>query len=148
MLHCTALCYRELRPSTGGLSTGTLLVTRPWHMYTGRYRGLFNRPGVARAVLQTPSLLIHSVSWWSFSSKSSKCLYFKTVRARELKFWENIQLNILLVHYNFLLVQPIQFLIGPIWFLIGPTNTISYWSNMIISYRSNTIPYWSNQYDF
>ena len=32
------------------------------HNKTGRYRGLFNRPGVAGAVLQTPLLLIHSVS--------------------------------------------------------------------------------------
>ena len=51
---------------------------------------MFYRPGVARAVLQTPLSLIHSFSQPSFSSKSSKCLHSKTVIAMELKFWENV----------------------------------------------------------
>ena len=46
----------------------------------------FNRPGVAGAVLQTPS----SLSDWSFSSQSWKPHYSLAVRARELKFWENV----------------------------------------------------------
>ena len=35
-------------------------------------------------------LLIHSVSDWSFSSKSSKYHKSQIGRARELKFWENV----------------------------------------------------------
>ena len=51
---------------------------------------MFDRPGVAGAVLQTPLLLIQSVSELSFSSKSS--LYYKsqTVWARAQNFWENV----------------------------------------------------------
>ena len=52
---------------------------------------IFNRPGVARAVLQTPLWLIISVSESAFSSKSSKYHKSQTVRARDLKFWENVQ---------------------------------------------------------
>ena len=45
-----------------------------------------NRPGVAGAVLQTPSTFINS----SCSSQSSKHCLSQTVKARELKFWENV----------------------------------------------------------
>ena len=51
---------------------------------------IVNRPGVAGAVLQTPSSFIHSVSQWSFSSESSKYHKSQTVRARELTFGENV----------------------------------------------------------
>ena len=51
---------------------------------------LINRPGVARAVLQTTFSLINWLSHSSFSSRSSKHYNSQTVRARELKFWENI----------------------------------------------------------
>ena len=47
---------------------------------------IFNRPGVAGAVLQTPLSLI----WSSFSSRSSNHFPAQTKRARELKFWENV----------------------------------------------------------
>ena len=40
--------------------------------------------------LQTPPSLIDLVSESSFSSKPSKHHYNQTVRARELKFWENV----------------------------------------------------------
>ena len=53
---------------------------------------IFHRPCVAGAVLQTPLLLINSVTQSSFSSKSSKYLHSKTVKARELTFWENVHL--------------------------------------------------------
>ena len=55
---------------------------------------VFNRPGVAGAVLQTPLSLIESVSQfvsqWAFSSKSSKYCKSQSGRARELPFWENV----------------------------------------------------------
>ena len=51
---------------------------------------IVNRPGVARVVLQTPLLLIQSVSQWSFSSEPSKHHYNQTVRARKLKILENV----------------------------------------------------------
>ena len=51
----------------------------------------FNRPGVAGAVLQTLPLPIKSVGQSSFSSKSSKHHNSKTVKPRELKFWDNVQ---------------------------------------------------------
>ena len=50
---------------------------------------IFNRPGVAGAVLQTPLLLIHTFINSSFSSKPSKYHYTQSIRAKELKFWEN-----------------------------------------------------------
>ena len=43
---------------------------------------VINRPGVGGAVLQ--------VTYSSFSSQSSKHHYSQAIRARELKFWENI----------------------------------------------------------
>ena len=55
-------------------------------------QSIINRPGVAGAVLLSPLLLIQSVTDWLFSSKSSKCLPSKTVIARELKFWENVDI--------------------------------------------------------
>ena len=50
---------------------------------------VFNRPGVAGAVLQTPSWFIHWVSHLLFKI-SSKHSQFQTERARELIFWENV----------------------------------------------------------
>ena len=47
---------------------------------------VFNRPGVAGAVLQIPPSLIDSVSNSSFPSKYSKHHNSQTVRARDLKF--------------------------------------------------------------
>ena len=47
---------------------------------------IFNRPGVAGAVLQTPSSLIDSVSESAFSSQSSRYHKSQSRRARELKF--------------------------------------------------------------
>ena len=47
---------------------------------------IFNTAGVAGAVLQTPLLLIESVSQSSGSSKPSKHHYTQTVRASEPKF--------------------------------------------------------------
>ena len=46
---------------------------------------IFNRPGVAGAVLETPPSLIDRVSKQSFSSKSSKHHKFQTITARHLK---------------------------------------------------------------
>ena len=55
---------------------------------------IVNRPGVAGAVLKTPLSLINSfsqsVSQSAFSSESSKYHKSQTVRARELKFLENV----------------------------------------------------------
>ena len=51
---------------------------------------IINRPVVARAVLQSPLLLIHSYSRWSFHSESSRHCLSQTIRAVELKFWENV----------------------------------------------------------
>ena len=53
-------------------------------------QSIFNRFGVAGAVLQSPPSLINSLSRWPFSFKPSKHHYTQTVRARELKFWENV----------------------------------------------------------
>ena len=47
---------------------------------------VFNRPSVAGAALQTPPLLIYSVTQSAFSSKPSKHHYTQTVKARELEF--------------------------------------------------------------
>ena len=49
-------------------------------------KNIFNRPGVAVAVLQTPLSLIASVPHLSLSSKSSKRLHSKALKARELTF--------------------------------------------------------------
>ena len=51
---------------------------------------IINRPGVAGALLRTPSWTIKSVCQWAFSSKSSKYHKSQTVRARNLKFWGNV----------------------------------------------------------
>ena len=50
----------------------------------------FNRPGVTRDVLQTPSSLINSFNESSFSSHSSKHHYSQTIRAMDLDFLANI----------------------------------------------------------
>ena len=70
------------------IKTGLLLWVSIWRsQYTYDFHDIvFNRPGVAGAVLQTPSSFIE----WSFSSKSSKQFLSQTVRARELTFWENV----------------------------------------------------------
>ena len=52
---------------------------------------IFNRPGVAGVVLQTSLSFIQSVSPWAFSSQSSRYHKSQTIRARELKFWENVR---------------------------------------------------------
>ena len=49
-----------------------------------------NRPGVARDILQTPPWFINWLSESPSSSKPSKLHYTRTVRARELKFCENV----------------------------------------------------------
>ena len=51
---------------------------------------IINRPGVARAVLQTPLSFIKWVSQSAFSSKSSQHHESQSKRARKLKFWENV----------------------------------------------------------
>ena len=53
---------------------------------------IFNRPGVAGAVLQSPLLLIRWVGNSSYVKISSKHLHFQTVRARELKLLEKVHL--------------------------------------------------------
>ena len=50
---------------------------------------IFNRPGVARAVLQSPPWLINSVTH-PLVKISSKHSQSQTGRARVLKFWENV----------------------------------------------------------
>ena len=49
-----------------------------------------NRPGVAKAVLQTPVLLTHSFTDWLLSSRSSKHQNSQSKGAKNLKFWENV----------------------------------------------------------
>ena len=64
------------------------------------FEPLFNRPCVARAVLQTHFVIHWFVDWlghWSFMKISSKHLLSQTVRARDLKLWENIHLPLSLV---------------------------------------------------
>ena len=51
---------------------------------------MFNRPGVAGAVIKTPPSLIDSVSQSSFSSKYSKHQNSQTVKARDRKLWHNV----------------------------------------------------------
>ena len=52
---------------------------------------MLNRPGVAEAVLQTPLSLIDSFTQSGILfSKSSKYHKSQTIKARELKFWENV----------------------------------------------------------
>ena len=51
---------------------------------------LFNRPGVARAVLQTPLWLFQWVAESSISSQSSKHWLSQTISARELRFWKKV----------------------------------------------------------
>ena len=51
---------------------------------------VFNRPGVAGAILQTPPSLINYLIESPFSPKPSKHHYTQTMRDRELTFWENI----------------------------------------------------------
>ena len=57
---------------------------------------LFNRPGVAGAVLQTlfflNNFLTASVSQWSFVKISSSNLHSQTIRVRKLKFGEKVHL--------------------------------------------------------
>ena len=53
---------------------------------------IINRPGVAGAVLQTPSSFINSVSSSAFSSRYSTNLHSQAVRARELNFFDNVHL--------------------------------------------------------
>ena len=56
-------------------------MTEQWVIY---------RPGVAGAVLQTPLLLINSISKSSSSSKSSKHYYSQPVRPRDLESRDNV----------------------------------------------------------
>ena len=48
-------------------------------------------PGVDGAVLQTALSLINSLTHSSFSSKCSKHLHSQTIKAREVKFLENVK---------------------------------------------------------
>ena len=57
-----------------------------WIVYC-RLTCILNRPGVAMAVLQTPSSFIDSLIQWSFSSTSSNYTHSKTVGPRDLKFF-------------------------------------------------------------
>ena len=63
----------------------------PLLSYSG---AIFNRPGVAGAVLQTDLSLsdsfIDSFIEWSFSPRSSNHFHAQNVWARELKFWEKV----------------------------------------------------------
>ena len=52
--------------------------------YSFQSQLIFNRPGVARVVLQSPPSLIH------LANISSKYSQYQTRRARELKFGENV----------------------------------------------------------
>ena len=51
---------------------------------------IFNSPGVAGAVLQTPSSFIQWFIKWCFVQIFSKDCLSQTVRAGELIFWENV----------------------------------------------------------
>ena len=46
----------------------------------------------SRAVLQTPSWFIRSLTQWSFVKISLASLHSQTLRARELKLWEKVHL--------------------------------------------------------
>ena len=61
-------------------------VLRTLGGYTGFACKVFNRPGVAGAVLQTPPSLINRFIDSSFVEISSNHHNFQTVRARDLKF--------------------------------------------------------------
>ena len=51
---------------------------------------IINRPGVAGAVLQSPPLLTYLLIKSAFSSRYSQHHKSQTVRAGQLKFWENV----------------------------------------------------------
>ena len=51
---------------------------------------IINRPGVAGAIHQTPSALVNYFSKSAFVEISSKHLHSQFVRAKELKFLENV----------------------------------------------------------
>ena len=50
---------------------------------------IFNKPGVAGAVLQTSLSLIHSFMKWWFVEISSYCCFPQNNRSRDLTFWYN-----------------------------------------------------------
>ena len=56
--------------------------------------GMLSSPGVAWAVLQTPCYSLHWFNKWLTHSSivkiSSKLLHSQTVRARDLKLWDNV----------------------------------------------------------
>ena len=76
-----ALCTRCTRPAT--VCPRSFIPFLIWLQ-------IINRPGVAGAVLQSPSLLIDWRSEWPFTSKPSNPDYTETVRARKTTFWETV----------------------------------------------------------
>ena len=78
--------FRLLKSSEFLPSASSLInVANTWNSLNSCIINIFstfiNRPGVAWAVLQTPSLV-----GWSFCSESSRHLHTQTIRAKDLKF--------------------------------------------------------------
>ena len=82
---CVCLCQLRI-PFFGGMFG--------WFFVFWVFLCVFKRPGVAGAVLQTPLSLTDKLNNWlsqrSFSSRYSQYHKSQTVRARQLKFWENV----------------------------------------------------------
>ena len=83
----------------------TRLVSCLWKLWpntellTTTANGLFNRPGVAGAVLQTYSYLINNWVFCVFCGKSSKHLHSQVNRARNLKFGQNFKFSPLVTYH-------------------------------------------------
>ena len=82
----------------GNGKTSFYCIQRSWEIIHGIYKHItlyiFNKPGVARTVLQTPLSLIHSfiasIINSYFSSQSSNYHHSQTIRAKDLTFWDNV----------------------------------------------------------
>ena len=82
-------CNKKTHP-TLFIYPGKKYSTPKCFHWSGRI--LFNRPGVARAVFQTPLSLINLLSQWSFVKIYSKYSHSQSVKARVLHFGEKVHL--------------------------------------------------------
>ena len=96
---------------------------------------LFNRTGVAGAVLQSPPSPTDSLIDWSFSSNT-----FQNGRARELKFWENVHPTL----YEMCHVSCVRCHLSPVTCHVSPVTfqNICFKQNCII--KKNPLKYWKS----
>ena len=133
---CISLRWAE-RHLAGSLSDSPLRLYLPvywtkiclhskWHIWgrsnIWKKKKINNRPSVARTVLKTGSLFIHSfIDWlsqWSFLSRYSQHHKTQTVRARELKIWENIHLTSCVMCH----ISPVTFHLSPVMCHLSPVT--------------------------